>query len=345
MGPAPHVDVRGHPGWVQPSGDLPLPQPFEIVWDEAGCRYVVFVALDGGEEAAVAYAGRYGSAVAAESPSPRPSLPSTVEAEGIRMSMELDRNTTSFGERVTATVTIENIGADTVHWGHSGTCVYPASIAIYPDERERLRHGRTDWPDDLGILKSVTVDERLSNVDLTHAFRPEGWLDFEGNIGCTSDLQISEVPPGEVLVQRLEWDAYGYYGMPATPGSYALEATFGFMSRGMPPTGDEAIDAFIVRVGGTLTVEGEDVGYVHPGEAFDALLEDSNYRELLTDAPRGLWVESALDFVNERWEAVLYLSASDTEVEPVRALVGIVDARTGEVLSAGFEQRTRPGGG
>jgi hypothetical protein len=232
-----------------------------------------------------------------------------------------------------------------VFWGHSGPCVFPASIAVYPEARERLRHGRTDWPNDVGILKSVTVDERLSTLDITHAFSPEGWLDFEGNTGCTSDLRISELPAGAALVQRLEWDAYGYYGMPAEPGIQNLEATFYFMSRGMPPTGDEPIDAFAVRAGLALTVEGEKVGHVHPGEAFDALLEAPGYRALLADAPRGLWIESDLDFIDERWEAVLYLSASDREVEPVRALVGIVDARTGEVLGASFEQRTRPGDG
>jgi hypothetical protein len=339
------VDVRGQPGFVRPAGDLPLPQPFEIVWDEDGCRYVVFVALAGGLDATLDFARRYGTGVAEPSPTPRAMLPATVEAEGIRLTLAIDRGTTSFRQRVTATVTIENIGVDSVFWGHSGTCVFPASIIVYPEVRERLRHGRTDWPGDVGILKSVTVDERLSTVDLTHAFSPEGWLDFEGNMGCTSDLRISELPAGGTLVQLLEWDAYGYYGMPAEPGVHTLEATFSFMSRGMPPTGDEEVDSFSVRAGLALTVEGADVEYVHPGEAVDALLEDSAYRGLLADAPRGLWIESDLDFIDDRWEAVLYLSASDTEVEPVRALVGVVDARTGEVLDASFEQRTRPGDG
>lgn len=339
------VDVRGQPGFVVPAGDLPLPQPFEIVWDEDGCRYVVFVALAGGLEATLDFARRYGTGVAEPPPTPRALLPSTVEAEGIRLTLAIDRDATSYNERVAATVTIENIGADPVFWGHSSTCVFPASITVYPEERGPLRHGRTDWPDDLGILKSITVDERLSTVDLTHQFSPEGWLDFEGNMGCTSDLQISELPVGGVLVQRMEWDAFGYYGLPAEPASHSLEATFHFMSRGAPPTGEERVDAFAVRAGLALTVEGEDVEYLHPGEAFDALLDDAGYRALLADAPRGLWIESDLDFIDERWEAVLYLSASDAEVEPVRALVGTVDARTGEVLGASFAQRTRPGDG
>lgn len=345
LGPGAFVDVRGYAGWVQPSDDDRTPDRFEIVWDEDGCRYVVLVTLDGGEEGVVEYASRFGPPVAEASPSPRPLLPSVVEADGIRLSLALDRDTTRHLERVTATVTIENIGSGSVFWGHSGTCVFPAAIAIHPGRPERLRFGRMDWEGEIGILKSVTVDRRLSTEDQTLGFWPEGWLDFEGNMGCTSDLVTSELRAGEVLVQRLEWDAYGYYGMPATPGTYSLEAAFDFMSRGAPPTGEEPIDAFVVRAGGTLTVEGEDVGYLHPGEAMDALLEDPGYLGLLADAPRSLWVESSLEFVDDRWEAVLWLSASDTSVDPVRALVGVVDARTGEVLDAAFEQRTRPGGG
>ena len=75
------------------------------------------------------------------------------------------------------------------------------------------------------------------------------------------------------------------------------------------------------------------------------MLSDEGFRALLADAPRGLWVQSDISFVGSRWEIVVYLSASDREVEPVDALVGTVDARSGVVLEAAREPRERPGGG
>lgn len=64
------VLVRGFPGIVRPSGDQPLPPPMEIRWVEDGCPYAIFIRIDGGEAAAVEYAGRIGPPVAEPSPSP-----------------------------------------------------------------------------------------------------------------------------------------------------------------------------------------------------------------------------------------------------------------------------------
>ena len=341
------VTVRGYPGRVQPTGDMPLPPPFQIGWVEEGCPYTVFVRLPGGEEAAIDYAARFGPVVAQPSAPPAVPVTASVEQDGIRLTVTLDRDRTVYGQRVLATATIENIGVDSVFWGHSGTCIHPAAIVARPDDPVRLRPGRDDWPGDEGILKLVTVDERLAESDPAHGFRPEEWLDVEANFACTSDLVTSELAAGESLVHRVGWDTLGPYEMPPPPGSYTVDATFGFMSRGEPPSAGEpvAIDRFTVATTVPLVVEGPATDLVSPGEAVDALLSDEGFRALLADAPRDLWVQSDLRFVEARWELVLYLSASGTEVEPVEALVGTVDARSGVVVDAVREPRTRPPGG
>jgi hypothetical protein len=118
----------------------------------------------------------------------------------------------------------------------------------------------------------VTVDARLTDADAVFSFLPEEWLDFEGNLGCTSDLVISELQAGDSLVQRLGWDTLGYYDRPPTPGGYTVDATFDFTSRTVPPAGQEAIDEFSVVLTLPIVVEGPEIDYVSPGEAFDALL-------------------------------------------------------------------------
>jgi hypothetical protein len=208
-----------------------------------------------------------------------------------------------------------------------------------------LAYGRDDWPGDEGILKSLSADKRLLDADPAFGFLPEEWLDSDLNHACTTDLVTSELPAGESLVQRRGWDTLGSYGMPPAPGSYTVQAAFSYMSRGAPPAGDEAIDAFSVDVTVAVEVVGPKIDYVSPGEAVDALLSDESFRSHLADAPRELWNGRELRFVDNTWELVLFLTASDRDVEPVEAIVATVDARSGVVLSVRREDRTSPPGG
>ncbi len=287
------------------------------------------------------------SATGEPSPSPPPAQPITesVDEEGIRLTVMLDRDRTEFGQRVLATATVENIGTDVVFWGHSGSCVYPASVQARPDDPVRLSYGRDDWPGENGILKSVTVDERITDFDPAYGFLPAEWLDFEGDIGCTSDLVVSELAPGESLVGELGWDTLGYYGMPPPPGSYTVDAAFHFMSRGAPPPQEAGTDVFSVDLTLPIAIDGPNVDYVSPGEAFDALLADDAFQARLADAPRGRWLRSGIEFADGRWETALYLSASDAKVEPVEAIVARIDADSGEVLDVALEDRTQVPGG
>lgn len=289
--------------------------------------------------------GRPGPSVAHQSPQPAEPIIASVEEIGIRLTIALDRDRSVFGQRVLATATIENIGADSVFWGHSGSCVYPASLRVYPDDPVRLRDGREDWPGDDGVLKRVTVIEGLGDLDPMFAFLPEEWLDFEGNVGCTSDLVISELAAGDSLIQHLGWDTVAYYDMPPVPGSYTIDAAFAFMSRGAYPTGDASPDEFSVELTLPFEVGGSDVDYISPGEAIDALLSDAAFRAHLAQAPRSRWLQSNIKFVNGRWETALYLTRSGADVEPVGAIVATVDARSGVVLDVALDEGARPPGG
>lgn len=338
------VIVRGYPGSVQPSGDMPLPEPMQIGWSEDGCPYLVFVRFPGGEDAAVEYAGRFGPSMAQRSPPPGEPITASGDGEGIRLTITLDRDRTVFGQRILATATVENIGVDSVLWGHSSTCVYPVSLQIRPNEPVGLPYGRDDWPGDDGILKRVTVNDRLAEADPSYRFLPEEWLDYEGIFSCTDDLVTSEMAAGDSIVQRSGWDTLGYYDLPPAPGNYTVDAVFNFMSRGAHAAGDEEIDEFSVGLTLPVVVEGPEVDYVSPGDAFDALLSDEAYRAQLADAPRGRWLQSDIMFVDGHWETALYLSASDADVEPIEAIVAIIDARSGVVLDVRLNEQARPPG-
>lgn len=282
------------------------------------------------------------SATAEPSPSPPPAQPITesVIEDGIRLTVTLDRDRTEFGERVHAEATVENIGSDVVFWGHSSSCVYPASLLVGPDDPMRPSYGREDWPGESGTLKLVTVDQRTSGFDPEFSFLPAEWLDSDENFACTSDLAISELAPGESLPQQLGWDTLGLYGMPPPPGSYTVDAAFHFMSRGGRPAPEAGTDAFSVDLTLPIAIDGPEVDYLSPGEAVDALLADPAFQEHLAGAPQRRWLQSDIEFADGRWQTALYIQASATEVEPVLAIVATIDARTGVVGDVGLETRS-----
>jgi hypothetical protein len=309
------VTVRGYPGRARPG----FP---EFVWVEDGCPYRV--TLPGqGEYAAVDYATGYGPVVAEASPTPLPSAPfgiASVEQDGIRLTLALDREATTFGERVWADVTVENIGSDVVIWGHSSTCTWPAGVwlsaAVEPPPI-----GRTDWPGDQGVLKNITVSARSTDL----YFTPEAFADFEENGGgCTSDLVGDEIQPVERLSDRFAWDTRGQGGMPPPGGRYVAESTFFYMGRGtVPPEARPDEHQVTIRV--ALDVEPPARDYLSPGLALDLLLADPEFIQQLAANPRERWTGADLSWDDERWIMELRLR------DPDQAIIATVDAISGNV--------------
>ena len=262
------------------------------------------------------------------SATPVPDAPygsATVEEDGIRITLSLDRTVTSFGTRVWGDVAVENIGTDVVHWGHSGSCVWPAGVHLITDV-EPADYG-SDWPGEAGILKRITVDDPPG-----YGFVPEDAVDFPGNWGCTSDLVADEIQPGERLTARFAWDTIGTNGMPPPGGRYVAESVFVYQGRG--DVSPEA-DPFGMRVGVqvSLDVQGPERDYLTPGEAMDRLLSDRTFIQLVADNPRTQWNSSTLRWIDEAWRLEI-----DQE-SPLGSIVASVDAISGEVSNVGVTPR------
>jgi hypothetical protein len=341
-GPEPPADgtpvaVRGFPGYVIPVGDVPGSQ-VQIGWEEHGCRYVIWIAPEDGVDAAIDYAARFGGEVG-PAPTAAPPLPVTasVEEDQIRVTITLDRSQSVFGQRVWAEVSVENIGADVVHWGHSGTCDWVAGITVVPAfEVPPAPYGRDDWTGDAEILKRLAVDDRGSG---TQHFTPEPWVDFEGNFGCTSDIVADTIAPGERLTHRAAWDTMAAHGAPPVPGEYAATATFSYLNRGPAPV-DDGGDLARIDVTVLLDVDGSPLVHLSAGEALDAIFEDAAYQQHLAEAPRERWLSHELAYEEGTWTFTLYLRGEDREIEVVERLIASVDASSGVVLDV----RVEPGG-
>lgn len=268
----------------------------------------------------------------------RPGQPvtGTVEENGIRVTLVLDRDRIAYGERAWADVTVVNTGTDDVYWGHPLNCDFAASVSVMTQQPLELAYGRTDWPGDLDVLKSVTIGTEPLSIGLGEVvayFSPEAWIDLIGGRGCVT-MGVTEIlPSGGQLTYRSAWDADGPYGVPmrrsgvpTRPGEYQVAAAFYYMTRGFPP-GTEPIDNLAVEAAVPLIVDSPNVEYLSPGETVDRVLANPDFLDLYQDAPRSRWQASTLDFEDGGWVMRLYLDG------PHEAIVVHVNAISGRVTN------------
>jgi hypothetical protein len=210
---------------------------------------------------------------------------------------------------------------------------WPVAVTATPDAPTALEDGRDDWPGDQSVLKDVLTPEPLS-ADRRRTFVAEERVD-SGIEGCYLVGATEELPVGVAVRHRAAWDTNDYMGMPPVPGPYAVDVTFSF-TRGSDPELRGADQ--VVSVTLPLGVEGEEIDWVSPGEAIDALLSDERFVDLLAGAPRDRWVSQGMAFEDDRWVATLDIGTSAADQDPDRRLVGVVDARSGAVIDVRLER-------
>ncbi|MDQ3880704.1 MAG: hypothetical protein M3295_06505, partial [Chloroflexota bacterium] len=225
---------------------------------------------------------------------PQP-LSATVEEDGIRVTLELERDAIGLGDHVWASVSVENIGTDAVIWGHSGSpsCAFPADVGARPPSQAPFEYGST-WGDnfddgnDLDILKDVVVNTRYVSA---YPFVPEPLLG-PGSIDlCTADLRSDQLEPGDRLTVRAVWDGEGLEdGMPPPAGTYTVIASFEYFGRGEPgrsaflSSSNKAVTAEL-----PLIVDGPTRDLLSQGEAFDRIAMDPGFTAYFEEPPPGTW--------------------------------------------------------
>jgi len=282
------------------------------------------------------------TSVASPTELPDETLTASTEELGIRLTVTLDRDRTSFGQRVWASATLENLGPGTVFYEVAGGCSWPLSITATTDSPWDPDLGRDDWTGDLDLLKGILVS-RPTDPNRRLSFVPEVWVDSGPGV-CLDSRLYQELPEGESVEQRAAWDADAFMGMPPAPGTYAVEASFLF-TRGTPPEMSGPPTGDTVSVELPLNVAGEDVPLLSPGVAVDALLSDNGFVQLLAGLPSHRWTGSTMTFEGDRWIATLSVGTSAADPNPATKVTGVVDARTGAVLDVQLEQRSADPGG
>jgi hypothetical protein len=238
-------------------------------------------------------AGPTGARKTEVDPTPVPTAPaeallraSTIEQDGVRVTIELERNPMPAGEATWVSTTVTNVGSDDMVWFHDG-CAVAVGVGG--------TMAGTKWRPGIGGQRGAALEyrsfalERLGVDDgsISIRFTEEARVGQKGTYGC-SDIGIGDkLEPGDSIEQRARWDgsAGTLLGPPPT-GLVRLTGSFRYYWReaaGEP----ENITTGVVDLPLDAWIEQSGPGGIHPAEAIDIALSDVRLANLLES--RDLW--------------------------------------------------------
>ena len=267
-------------------------------------------------------------------PTPTPTPPAdalgtvaSVEQDGVRVTVELDRNPLPAGEQTAATTTVTNIGSDDLIWFHGGCATTVSIFGAMADRQWRPVDHRHEGR--AGEFQAILMEDLgLTAPSIPIAFVPPENLG-KGPIVCTMEGISERVAPGASIVQQLVFGGVAGSRFAAPPaGRVHFTATFGSYWRATTGEPEDITDQQI-EFPFDGWIESSDPERLEPAEAIDkalfepqllSLLEARELRNANTptirfDQPTNTWQVGLVDFTQP----------------PIAHLV-LVDATTGDLV-------------
>jgi hypothetical protein len=261
-----------------------------------------------------------------------PDLPLAARAErdGVRISIQLERNPMPAGELTWLTTRVTNTSnREVLHWGSDG-CEIPLWVfGSMPDLR--WRPGAVPPTDQLRTFKSLAL-ERMVDAPVPMGFMPEAFvgkgIDL-AEFGCGDIFIGHDLAPGTSVVVREVWDGTAMHThAPLPTGRLDLHATLDTWWRGDVGPPEVSGQPIEVHLDGWID-GGAAPPAVDPGEAIDAALGDPDFAAWLET--RNL--EGGVDpFVRYDAASQLWLVGLTTYQPAERTRVCQVDATSGQVV-------------
>ena len=263
--------------------------------------------------------------------SPEPTIPAnreraaSVERDGVRLTIELERNPMPAGRSTWIRKTVVNTGRHPLLYAPCGEAI-TAGGTIRDDP---WRPGRELAPP-LGEWKGYLLDHQgLRSPDRYVIFLPDGLTGSSS--GCGDVGTIATLAPGARLVERSRWDGLTFRRL-APPPTSRLDLVGRLAYR----RGEPSADGQEIEVHLDAWIDGSGQRWLDPGEAADAALGDPRLTAILArlDLRNGNEGVALFDPATRRY-SIGVLESGNLPV--ARAHLTLVDARTGDIV--GFVDR------
>lgn len=269
-------------------------------------------------------------------PTPAPTIPpglvttALVEHDGVRVTIELERNPMPAGEPTWVKTTVTNVGRDDLTWFHDGCAI---AVGVNGQMKDAGYRAGASLQAPFQTWKGYLLDVRtIRDGDVWIGFTPERFIG-KGSFAC-SDVGIGDrVRPGASISRRAQWNGLGYlYGPPPPTGMVDLVGSFSYYWRESTGEPDDITKQVIDVPLRTWVLGGSDV-LLDPGEAVDAALADPRLPGVLARLELRNANEPYLryDVVTSTYAIGVLVDGNPPQI-PSTLHTAIVDAHTGDVL-------------
>jgi hypothetical protein len=214
-------------------------------------------------------------------PVPAPTIPdnlsttATVEQDGVRITIELERNPMPAGQPTRVTSTVTNTGPDPVVYVPCGEAVNVGAAVVGPPWRSGLA-----LPNPAVVWKSYLLTHQgLEGGDRSLFFFAEGQTGAAS--GCGDVAHVTSLAPGATFRDRARWDGLAFRRLAPPPTARIdLVGRFEF-DRGDPLVEHPPEDRHVLEAHLETWIEGLPDAFLDPAEVADIALRDPRLTALL----------------------------------------------------------------
>jgi hypothetical protein len=256
----------------------------------------------------------------------------STQDQGVVLTLQLSSDRVRAGDPVQLIASVTNDGPGIVFW-QGGGCDLLEDVALEGPPVQVVQPGDPPAGDDPDAVAGLVRWAALSmSGSSTMPFVPPN-LAPDQLFGCTSDLKINELKPGETARVAAVWHGLIGDGTPAPAGLYHVKLTFPFLARQAagPFKGDAVADQHPIALDAGFEVVGEPWSGITSAQAVDRALADARVKTWIADAlPRTRVGGARIRLTEERrWRIEIDRMTPDGMDNEVATIE--VDPTTGEV--------------
>ncbi len=209
----------------------------------------------------------------------------STDDQGVVLTIQLSTDRVRAGDPVQLIATATNHGPGIVFW-QGGGCDLLGDVTLEGPPVQVVQPGDPPPGEDPDAVAGLVRWSALSMASpSTMPFVPPN-LAPDQMFGCTSDLKINELQPGETVRVAAVWHGLTGDGTPAPAGLYHVKLLFPFLVRQAAPPfkGDAMADQHPIALDAGFEVAGAPWSGITSAQAIDRALADARVKAWIADA-------------------------------------------------------------